>query len=70
MDKKEVTKGGIGIFTVVAIVLAVLKVIGLVEIGWGKIVLIWLVPLWGCLAIALFGGLLYLIGCLMENCGK
>lgn len=67
MNKKEVTNGGVGIFTVVAIVLAVLKIIGLVEIGWGKIVLIWLIPLWVLLAIALLGALLYLIGCLLEN---
>lgn len=67
MDKKEMTKGGVGVFTVVAIVLAVLKIIGLVEIGWGKIVLIWLIPLWGLLAIGLLGALLYLIGCLLEN---
>lgn len=67
MNKKEMTNGGVGVFTVVAIVLAVLKVIGLVEIGWGKIVLIWLIPLWVLLAIALLGALLYLIGCLLEN---
>lgn len=67
MNKKEMTNGGVGVFTVVAIVLAVLKIIGLVEIGWGKIVLIWLIPLWVLLAIALLGALLYLIGCLLEN---
>ena len=70
MDKKEVTKGGVGIFTVVAIVLAILKIVGVVEIGWGAIVMVWLFPLLGLLAIAILGALLYLIGSLMECCGK
>ena len=70
MDKKEVTKGGVGVFTVVAIVLAVLKIVGVVEIGWGAIVMVWLFPLLGLLAIAILGALLCLIGSLMECCGK
>ena len=32
----EVKKEGVGIFTVVAIVLAVLKITGLVKIGWAQ----------------------------------
>ena len=35
---------GIGLFTVVAIVLAILKLTGTIAIGWGTIIAIWLVP--------------------------
>lgn len=36
--------GGICLFTVVAIVLAVLKLTGTISIGWGTIIAIWFAP--------------------------
>ena len=63
----EVKKEGVGIFTVVAIVLAVLKITGLVKIGWGAIVGIWLIPLWILLGVLALSVVLYIIGRVMEE---
>lgn len=67
MDKKEVSKNGVGIFTVVAIVLAVLKIFSVIEITWKTIICIWLIPLWVVLGLIALSVVLYIIGCVMEE---
>lgn len=67
MDEKEVSKNDVGIFTVVAIVLAVLKIFSVIEITWKTIICIWLIPLWVVLGLIALSVVLYIIGCVMEE---
>lgn len=67
MDKKEVSKNDVGIFTVVAIVLAVLKIFSVIEITWKTIICIWLIPLWVVLGLIALLVVLYIIDCVKEE---
>lgn len=43
--KEQATAGGLGLFSVIAVVLSILKLCSLITISWKTIILIWLAPL-------------------------